>query len=228
MNNPDQNPETQMQPQAPARPRQAPPLPPQEDTLDFTSFGHLPDYYRADSGEDVAEPCWKLLADGYYGDTLWLSGEIITARMTPNHHLEPLNRAAGIMMSDWLNSLPVGSAGLRDEDLIEASYMLRPREGVPEMTHEQFSSAMIKLARNLKDKREGREQRQLPELYGVRSAARPGAAPMPNATFTDPALARFGQQQEPVLHQPQQPRNRVRKVVPAAGNLPPTGAQQGA
>lgn len=191
------------------------------------NFDHLPAAYIADSGEQVTAPAWRLLADGYYGDTHWLQNEILVMDMTPNHHLEPLNQAAALRMIDWLSSLPLNGAGLKEEDMVEASYMLRPREGVPEMTHDQYSRAVVKLALELKAKREGTGALRMPELQGVRPANRPDAPPMPNATFTDPTIGRFGAQHAPaVIHQPQRPQNKVRKVVPATGNLPPAGAQQ--
>jgi hypothetical protein len=191
------------------------------------NFDNLPDVYVSDSGDNISTPVWRLLAPGFYGDTYWLDGEILAMDIAPNHHLEPLNKAAGVRMVQWLNSLPLQSASLRDEDLIEASFMLRPREGVPEMTHQQFSHAIIKLALELKAKREGGQLR-MPELQGVRPASKSSAPPMPNAHFSDPRLLNTmaGQAQGGVVPQPQLPGKRVQKVNKALGTMPAQGAQQ--
>lgn len=184
----------------------------------------LPEQYRADDGEMVSEPCWRLAADGFYGDTHWLQGSVLVANIVPNHHMIPLNKSAGEAMERWVSSLPLNSAGLKDEDIIEASYMMGSRADIPGMTKQQWQIAMVKLALELKAKREGSSGLRLPELQGVRPAVRPDAPPMPNATFTDPRIGGFGQQQQTVIHKPELPGRHIRKVVPGVGNLPPEGA----
>lgn len=188
---------------------------------ELSSYAHLPEAYRSDSGEMVVAPCWRLLAPGYYGETYWLDGEILTMDIPPNHHMEPLNKAAGERLVAYMQSLPLNGSGLKDEDLLEAAFMLRPREGEKELTHDQHAQALIKLALQLKAKREGTGRLKIPELQGVRPVNSAGAPPMANATFTDPRTMSFGQQQGAVIHQPQIPDNkRVRKVTPATGNMP--------
>lgn len=183
-------------------------------------FAQLPKQFamRGPDGhiEQVAEPAWQLLADGFYGQgveaTLFLEGEIIVAHMVPNFQMEPLNAAAGNLMRNWLNSLPMQGTAIAIEDLSEAAAALSKVEKISDMTPQQIEEATYKLAISLKKKRDLAQQGLVipsisgPTLETVRSAkkmAQP-AAPLMNARMID--QTRGGMMGENVRRGPQQQR----------------------
>lgn len=192
-----------------------------------SNYDRLPEVYMTDEGEPVSDPCWRLLADGYYGDTLCLAGGVFSMSITPNHHMQPLNRAAGQSFAHWLEDLPLESTGLRQDDISDAAFELGSRESIPGMTKDQWNRAVVKLALEFKAKREGGRVPNLSALHGVRSLSTDGVRPMPNAVFTDPHLRGFGDQQGQVIHRPEVPGKRVRRMTPAVGSQPPGSVTPG-
>lgn len=123
----------------------------------------LPEFYTTQDGQRVDAPtyvtlgqCQILMAspeNGAIGPTLVEPGEVITTEMVPNQMLQPLNRAAGERIDEWIASLPIDGQGLTQADISEAAYLMRPREGEKELPHEQWYPAMLKAAWALKEKR---------------------------------------------------------------------------
>lgn len=163
----------------------------------------LPEFYVTADGQRVDAPtyvttgqCQILMAspeNGAIGPTLVEPGEVITTEMVPNQNLQPLNRAAGERIDDWIASLPIDGQGLTQADISEAAYLMRPREGEKELPHEQWYPAMLKAAWALKEKRSRGVPRPSP-AYNHRS--NPSLPIMPNAAQQafngDPALALAG------------------------------------
>lgn len=178
-----------------------------EEAID--EFAHLPQAFAMrgpDGVEQVREPAWHLLADGFYGQgvegTLFLEGEIIIANMTPNFHLEPLNQAAGEIMRNWLESLPMKGTAIDIADLAEAAAAITKHAKVEDMTPQEIEAATYKLAVELKRKRDHAQQGLVvPPIAGasfesVRSARRMAQAPSPlmNARMVDQSRSgRIGQ-----------------------------------
>jgi hypothetical protein len=215
----------------------------------MSNHDHLPEAYMAegDRGEKhpVTAPTYELLADchlvmhsaetGRVGPTMVLAGEVLTTELTPNHHWLPLNQAAGKRIEEWLASLPATGGDLQLGDMIEAAQMLRPREGEPQMTNDQWAAALLKLASDLKVKR----TKGLPVAPPV-STFRPGkgALPiMPNANIGSvvphhPGAMSAQMHNDVALHQPQHEPGRTARTArtarqPAmAGTNPPNPVQQ--
>jgi hypothetical protein len=155
----------------------------------------LPESYVTEDGQHVHGPTYLLLADchmvmrsaetGLTGPTLVEEGQVITTEMTPNHQMQPLNKAAGERFEMWINSLPVVGKGLSQEEISEAAFAMRPREGEPEIPHDQWWGAVMKYAVAIKEKRAG--ARPVGPAVGYRPA--PSSLPiMPNAAVSGMAL----------------------------------------
>ena len=143
------------------------------------------------------EPCFLLKAPGFYGrgtaGTWYDEGSIIVTDAIPNQHMEPLNRAAGIRTSRWLDSLPQNQVPVDMGDISEAMTMLAARPDFLTMTPEQRSEAAMKFAVRLKMKREGRDARSLPELGHNFGGGTTKAPPILGAKMSDMAQRRPGE-----------------------------------
>lgn len=126
----------------------------------------LPEHYLTDDRPPrrISAPTYEALAqcqiimigeNNIPGPTLIEPGEHFTTESIPNHQWMPLNRAAGERFDIWVNSLPTSGTGLNQAEITEAAYAMRPREGEPEIPHEQWWSAVMKYAAAMKDKRAG-------------------------------------------------------------------------
>lgn len=124
----------------------------------------LPESYMTDDRQRVVKPTYEALAqcqiimvgeNGIPGPTLVEPGEHFTTEAIPNHQWLPLNRAAGERFEAWVNSLPASGAGLTQADITEAAYAMRPREGEPEIPHDQWWGAVMKYAGAMKERRQG-------------------------------------------------------------------------
>jgi len=183
----------------------------------------LPDFYISDEGNRVEGPVYELLADCFFDDSLWLTGEHIATDMTPNHHMQPLNKAAGERIELWLSTLPETGSNLRVDDLLEAAMMLRPKEGDAELSSADFHAAVLRRASQLKAKREGGSGMTVPPI--VQSAAGIKNAPaMPNANIGSARGYDFAEHR--VSHQPQKPDRKVRRPKDAMGSLPAQQSMQ--
>ena len=149
----------------------------------------LPEHYVTDDRQRLATPTYEALAQcqiimtsaetGITGPTLIEPGEIFSTEAAPCKDWKPLNHAAGERYDIWLNSLPVNGQGIAQGDITEAAYIMRPREGEAEIPHDQWWSAVMKLAGTLRDKRQGNTLRvPLPA-----QAHRPGGAKVPVMPF---------------------------------------------
>lgn len=191
-------------------------------------YAHLPVAFtfRAPDGEviQVIEPCYRLLADGFYGikaaASMFQEGEIIFDKdIVPNHQLEPLNQAAGQRVVQWLSTLPLDGQPIGIGDLAEAAHMLRPREGVPEMNPLDWGHAVQKLALELKAKREGRQNMHIPPINPGRvNSKAPG---MLATRYTDPSHRGPGDVgNRPVIHEPVRTEQPLQRATPAMTGAP--------
>lgn len=204
---------------------------------DFSNpYAHLPTAftYRAPDGEvvNVTEPCYRLLADGFYGlkaaASLFQEGEIIFDKdIVPNHQLEPLNQAAGQRVAQWLESLPLDGIPIGIGDLAEAAHMLRPREGMPEMNSTDWGRAVQKLALELKAKREGRQNLHIPPINNARPNS--NAPGMLATRYKDPSHRGPGDiGNRPVIHEPVRTERPLQRATPAMTGAPaPAPGPQG-
>lgn len=128
----------------------------------------LPEFYLTDDRQRISRPTYEALAqcqiimvgeNNIPGPTLVEPGEVFTTDAVPNHQWFPLNRAAGERYDAWIAALPASGAGLSQAEITEAAYMMRPREGEPEIPHDQWWGAVMKLAATMKDKRQGNAPR---------------------------------------------------------------------
>lgn len=186
-------------------------------------MSEFPDFYISDEGHRVDGPVYELLADCFFDDSLWLAGEHIATDMTPNHHMHPLNKAAAERVEMWLSTLPQAGSNLRVDDLLEAAMMLRPKEGDAELTTADFHSAVVRLAGQIKAKREGGQGLTLPPVVQSASGIK-NAPPMPNANIESRRGHDFAEHR--VNHHPQKPDRKVRRPKDAMGSLPPQQSMQ--
>lgn len=131
----------------------------------MTELEPLPDHYVTDDRQRIAMPTYEALVQcqiimtsaetGVTGPTLIEPGEIFSTEAPPCKDWRPLNRAAGERYDMWIGSLPVSGQGIAQTDITEAAYIMRPREGEPEIPHDQWWGAVMKLAGTLRDKRQG-------------------------------------------------------------------------
>lgn len=105
-----------------------------------------------------SEPCFECLAEGFYGNgmhgTWYQEGATIVLATTPNEHLRPLNRAAGLLYAKWLESLPQNRTYIDIGDMSEAAGILAKDPRVEKMSPQQAQRAVIAVAEGLKLKRD--------------------------------------------------------------------------
>lgn len=111
------------------------------------------------------EPCYELLADGFYGNglhgTWYMEGATIVMPGFPNQHMKPLNRAAALNYCRWQESLPQNKVTIEIADMQEAAIILAKDPRVKEMAPSVAQMVTIKVAEGLKLKREGKDAMDL-------------------------------------------------------------------
>lgn len=114
-----------------------------------------------DAGGEIIrerEPCYELLAEGFYGNglhgTWYQEGATIVFGSTPNEQMRPLNRAAGINYANWLESLPQNRTYIDIGDMSEAAVILAKDPRVAQMSQAQAQRVTIAVAEGLKLKRD--------------------------------------------------------------------------
>ena len=87
----------------------------------------------------------------------------------PNHEMEPINEPAKKRMEAWLRSLPGGKDSPNMDEMSQAAYMHRPREGQPELPMRIWTELVQKTARELMYQRLGtpseEQTLELPHKY---------------------------------------------------------------
>lgn len=149
------------------------------------SAAELPDVFVNERQDQFTDPVYRLHADGYYGESHWYEGDIIVWLETPNQTMEPLNRAAGLAMEAWLESLPLAGANsvhLTISDLLEAARLI-PEDQVKSLDQNAYGKAIATIAIKLKEKRDGKPGMLIPGWGSVRTAAASSAPPMRNAAI---------------------------------------------
>jgi hypothetical protein len=159
------------------------PIENENSLLEQHGFFDLPEVF-AMSGEDgiiiqERSACYQCRADGFYGrgvhGTLYLEGDVIVSDIIPNEHMAPLNRAAGLNYARWVESLPRNRVQIDVGDMSEAAMMLAKDPQAMLLPSHQHQSAVIKLAEELKLRREGKDARILPGM-GHNFAPQSGSA----------------------------------------------------
>lgn len=172
------------------------------------------------------EPCYELLADGFYGrglhGTWFQEGATIVTYDVPNQHMRPLNRAAGIAFAKWMESLPQNKVVIEIGDMAEAAVILSKDSRVEQMTPSQAQLATIKVAEGLKLKREGKNAMDL-RIDGINRNFAPQsggkAPPMVGAKTSD--MSQIGPGMTRAMAANVGPENNVRRAAPLGG--PPPG-----
>jgi hypothetical protein len=203
-------------------------------------YENLPEFYLTEDRQQVAAPtyeaamqCYMVMQSaetGQVGPTLVEPGEVFTTEETPNHQWIPLNRGAARRIDEWLASLPVTGANIPQEIITEAAYQMRPREGEPVLTTEQWWPAVLKLAAQMAD----RKRLNIPQR-AQRMATRPGFTPQSPMPFTG-SMAQPEPGRPPVQPsatqqlnlQPQAQRQRGKAPAAPLANAQPTPSPQSA
>lgn len=197
------------------------------DTDELENGASLPRWYHGTDGRRYDEPAYRVINNGVYmDDTLWLEGEEIIFDGTPNDSLEPMNAAAEMKMRQWKMNLP-DSGKTKFEDMVQAAWEMRPREGMPELAMADFYGAVVKRAMELRIKREGGGNEEVAKPFFTMPKHNANVPPMSNMSFGEAARPVVpGPRKDPsVQHMPQAQQTRARKLPPVMGNLRPTGAQ---
>lgn len=143
-----------------------------EGLLAQYSLSHLPEVFalRNEDNSIIQEraACYVCNADGFYGKgthgTWYPEGSIIVTDVVPNLHMEPLNRAAAIKHARWQSALPNNRAPIDVGDMSEAAIMLSKDPRCQQLGPGDYQKAVIRLAEELKLKREGKDARDLPAM----------------------------------------------------------------
>jgi hypothetical protein len=183
--------------------------------MDSLNLEALPEAFsiRNENGgyTQIKDPCYHLLAPGFYGKrnngTWYDEGEMLIYDGVPNYHLQPLNRAAGVKMQTWLDTLPTSGVSINIDDLSEAATMIANREELGKMSKKQIAEATQKIAVELKKKRDGTSGMTLPPIGGdtIFTAGQAQGKPpaMPATRYLDPSLRGPGHVGERgVIHEP--------------------------
>jgi hypothetical protein len=184
----------------------------------------LPRWFYGSDGKRYLEPAYRVINNGVYmDDTLWLEGEEIIFDGCPNDSLEPLNAAAEERMLAWKRSLPDGGK-TKFEDMVQAAWEMRPKEGIPELAQADFYAAVIKRATEMRISREGGPAPPTPFFTVPKNNA--NAPPMANMAGEVGSPTTPGPRHDPaVKHMPQDGHKRVQKLPPVMGNLRPASSQ---
>ncbi len=164
------------------------------DPLAGTEFEHLPEMFamRHDDGSIVQErePCYLIRADCFLGSgrdvTLYEESSIVVTGAVPNQHMEPLNRAAAVNYIKWLRRLPEHRAPIDVGDMAEAAQMLAADPDALKLNKLDWQKAVVRLATELKLRREGLEARELPPIsHNFVRGARTQAPPILGAKLAE-------------------------------------------
>jgi hypothetical protein len=147
----------------------------------------LPDFYITDDGHKLEAPtyealvqCYIIMASdetGQVGPTLIEPGHHFSTDQTPSEAWKPLNKAAGEALDRLRAKTPrSGPEGISQEDMNEAAYQLRPREGDEMISKEQWQANVLLLASRLAEKRRGERGTVKPAVRPMRAGDQ---APMP-------------------------------------------------
>lgn len=186
----------------------------------MSQFAPLPDVYVNESGQNFSEAVYILLADGYYGESHWQEGDRIVWLETPNHTMQPLNRAAGEAIRAWQESLPLKGETVQQADLEEARRFL-PKDDLDKLDGPTYYDTVFRTAVAIKHRRENKPGLMLPS-FTVRSAGGSAAPPMPNAAIASmrDGPQGFGEARAP--HRASQ--NRSARTTKPMGNAPDAAA----
>ena len=207
----------------------------------LSQYEELPEWYHGPNGR-TTEPTYEALGKlhmvmhseetGQSGPCIIEEGEHFTSHAIPGHAWGPLNKAAGEQMEAWLASLPGKEhSSLSMDDISEAAYAMRPKEGDPAISHDLWWPAVLKYAAAMRDQRRGGLQVPKPAV-----AHRPGRE-MPVMPFSGEnqnqnfEYGRAPTQRDVATHQPLSPEliaqraRRQRVTPPMPGTLPQESPQ---
>lgn len=172
------------------------------------------------------EPCYELLADGFYGQgmhgTWYQEGATIVIHTPPNQHMKPLNRAAAVNYARWMESMPQNRTFIDIGDMSQAASILAKDPRVKDMSPTQAQRTTILVAEGLRLKREGKSAMDLRAGDIARNFAPSSggnAPPVLNAKMSD--LSQIGPGMTRATHTVTGPGAAVRKAAPLGG--PPPG-----
>lgn len=159
---------------------------PAEDILAGSGYEHLPEVFidhRDGAMVQEREPAYYITAETALGAvrevTLYEEGAIVVTSLTPNDVMQPLNRAAAVQVVKWLAKLPGRQAPIDIGDMAEAAQMLGSDPEVLKLNRVEWQNAVVKMANELKLRREGKEARELPPIgHNFIRGVKPGAPPI--------------------------------------------------
>ena len=199
------------------------------DPLAGTEFQDLPDMFamRQDDGSIVQErePCYICRADCFLGNfreaTLFEESSIVVTGAVPNQQMEPLNRAAAINYVKWLRRLPEHRAPIDVGDMAEAAQMLAVDPDHTKLNKLEWQRAVVKLATELKIRREGLDARDLPPIrHNFARGTRTQAPPILGAKMADMAERLPGQTRFATAIPAHSQPPGTRRAGPAPMNIP--------
>lgn len=196
------------------------------DVEDGESGATLPRWYHGTDGRRYDEPAYRVINNGVYmDDTLWLEGEEIIYDGVPNDSMEPLNASAEQRMRSWKLGLP-DTGKTKFEDMVQAAWECRPREGMPELAQADFYAAVVRRAVEMRIAREGGNA-DVQKPFFTMPKHNANVPPMSNMSFGEAARPTVpGPRRDPaVQHMPQGDKRRAQKLPPVMGSLRPSGAQ---
>ncbi len=199
------------------------------DPLVGTGYERLPEVFamRQDDGSIVqeTEPCYICRADCFLGSgrdvTLYEESSIVVTGAVPNIHMEPLNRAAAINYVKWQRRLPETRAPIDVGDMAEAAQMLAADPEALKLNKLHWQQAVVKLAGELRLRREGAEARELPPIgHNFARGARIQAPPILGAKLADMSQNLPGQTRFAAAIPAFSPGPLTRRAGPAPMNMP--------
>jgi hypothetical protein len=202
---------------------------PEAELLAGSGFEHLPETFAMQMEDrsvvQERDACYYIRSDCALGVgrelTLWEEGSIIVTDAVPNMHMEPLNRAAAVQFVKWQQRLPANRAPIDIGDMAEAAQMLGSDPEILKLNRVQWQDAVVKLATELKLRREGREARDLPPIgHNFVRGPRSAAPPILNAKVADMSQRLPGETRFAAAIPAHAPGPTVRRAAPQPMNMP--------
>lgn len=197
--------------------------------LEGTMYADLPDvFFMQDQNGTVQErePVYICDADCFLGlgreVTLYEEGSLVVTDATPNQHMRPLNRRAGVMFLTWLGHLPESRAPIDVGDMAEAAQMLAHDPDRLKLNKIEWQRAVTSMAQELKLKRMDAQAMELPSFGHnfTRGPAKSIAPPLLNAKLAElgarhPGETRFAESMPYTA--PRGPATRRAQTAPMGG-----------
>jgi len=164
------------------------------DPLAGSGYENLPECFAMQQDDrsivQEREPTYYIASDCFLGigreATLYEESAIVVTSVVPNEHMQPLNRAAAIAVVRMLERLPASAAPIDIGDMAEAAQLLGSDPEVLKLNRIEWQRAVVRMASELKLRREGREAREIPPIgHNFTRGPRTAAPPLLNAKLAE-------------------------------------------